>query len=55
MQSVFVFFGFIGFVLMLLGIIGWTVFGLPAFPVGLIVFFGSAVIGYLVEKKTYGI
>lgn len=39
----------LGIVLILLGLFGWTLFGLPALPVGVVMLIGGFVVAYLCD------
>lgn len=40
-----------GIILILLGIFGWTLFGLPALPIGVVMLVGGFAIAYLCDSR----
>lgn len=40
-----------GIMLILLGIFGWTLFGLPALPIGVVMLVGGFTIAYLCDSR----
>lgn len=49
MQGLMSLFGAFGLILIVLGFMGWTLFDLPALPIGCIVLVVSFVLGYIFD------